>query len=110
MRLAMPTSHSQMHKRRPHVAQTVEAILGVDAEDGEAIVFQESRLAGADDDEIKEIEPLKVALLLLGEAADMVHHHVGVVPQRVRGQEDLPRSEFQVGGLGRLVLALIHRA
>jgi len=45
--------------------------------------------------EIKQLHPIQVPLLLLAVAADVVHHHIRVIPKAVGQEKDFPARELE---------------
>mmetsp|Transcript_704 Transcript_704/g.1501 ORF Transcript_704/g.1501 Transcript_704/m.1501 type:complete len:283 (-) Transcript_704:489-1337(-) len=65
-------------------------VLCVHPEDRQLAVLEEGRFVGADDDEVKEGEPVERVVFLLPVPADEVHDDIRVVPQTVGQQKHLP--------------------
>mmetsp|Transcript_195 Transcript_195/g.728 ORF Transcript_195/g.728 Transcript_195/m.728 type:complete len:315 (-) Transcript_195:303-1247(-) len=88
-RAADVVQHAQVAARRSHVH----------AEQLPTAVAEEGWLAGADDDHVEEVDPAP-AVGPAGRLGEEVHHHVGVVEQRVCEEE---------GALARAAELLHHR-
>eukprot|EP00982_Pelagococcus_subviridis_P004386 29148-Pelagococcus_subviridis.AAC.3 len=67
----------------------------IDFEDGGAFVLEKTRLAAPGDDDVEQVQPLRALVLADRPGAQVVHHDVREVPQRVREQENFFPGGFQ---------------